>query len=122
MFFHGLFSHIIPLYFVSGLHISSHCLLFVFPHNLLFYLHCMPIAVPSLPPLLSALPCIPSPLLLKEGEAPLGYHTTLGNLISEGLSTSSPTEFQSGSSGRGRESNSRQQSQKQPHTHTGIVD
>ena len=60
------------------------------------------------------LPLLPPPLLLREVEAPLGYHPTLTHLVSVGLSTSSPIEAQLGSSGRGGGSNGRQWSQRQP--------
>lgn len=35
---------------------------------------------------------LPHLLLLRQGEAPLGYHPALGYLVAEGLNTSSPTE------------------------------
>lgn len=53
-------------------------------------------------------------LLLREWEASLGYHPTLGHEVTAGLSTSSPTEAQPGTPFRGRGSKGRQQSQLQP--------
>jgi hypothetical protein len=46
-------------------------------------------------------------------ETSLRYHPTRGQLIPAGISTSSPTEVQSGSPDRGKRSNGRQQSQRQ---------
>lgn len=60
------------------------------------------------------LPLLPPPLLLREVEAPLGYHPTLGHLVAVGLSISSSIEAQLGSPGRGAGSNGRQWSQRQP--------
>jgi hypothetical protein len=62
------------------------------------------------PPLQIPLPLLPS-LLLREGEASLGYHPTVGHGVSAVLSTSSSTEAQRGSPSRRRGSNGRQQSQ-----------
>lgn len=62
----------------------------LFLHNFLFILH--PNHSPLLPVLLSQIPSPVTPFLLREGEAPLGYHPTLGCLVPAGLSNSSPTE------------------------------
>ena len=86
-----------------------------FPYNLFIYIHITSQSKP-LPPLLPVLPFqiplhIIPPILLKDSEAPLGYHSTLGHLVPARLSISSPTEAQAG---RGRGSNDRQQNQRQP--------
>lgn len=59
------------------------------------------------------LPPLPSPLLLRKGEVPLGIHPILGLLVPERLNTSFPTEARLGSPRRGKGSNGRQQSQRQ---------
>ena len=65
------------------------------------------------PALTNTLTPLPTPVL-REGEAPLWYHFTLGHRVPAGLSTSSPTKAQTGGPGRGRGSNGRQQNQRQP--------
>lgn len=66
-----------------------------FFNNLDFYSLCI---LNTVSYLITPAPLPPS-LLLKEGEAPIGYHTTLGHLVPAGLSISSPTEAQAGSPG-----------------------
>ena len=85
----------------------------------LFTLHskCTLPSSPLSPTLNKSLSPLPLPLLLKEGEASHGDHSTLEHLVSSGLGTSSPTEAQPGSPFKGRGSNGRQQSQRQTLLH-----
>lgn len=68
-----------------------------------------------------SLPLITLPLLLREGDASLMYHSALGYLVPGRLSISFPTETQPDSPIRGRGSKDRQQSQRQPPTPTPAV-
>jgi hypothetical protein len=73
--------------------------------------------IPSSPPssTLTNSSCnYPPPFILREGEAPLGYDPVLRHLVLAGLSISSPTEPQPGSSTTWRVSNGRSQRQTQP--------
>lgn len=55
-------------------------------------------------------PFLPCSLLLREGEDHIEYHPALKHLVPAELSTSYPTEIQSGSPGTGRGPDGRQQS------------
>lgn len=69
-----------------------------------FYSHYIPFAAPPFSPPSPALtnsPIIPSSSPQSRGR-PLGYHPSLGHLVSAGLNTS-PTEAQPGSPGGGKE-------------------
>lgn len=48
-----------------------------------------------------SLSILSTPILLKEGDVPLGYHPILGHPVPAWLGTPSPTESQTGSPGRG---------------------
>lgn len=70
----------------------------------------------KLHPYKSQPPSLP-PLLLRQGEVPLGCYPTLAHPVSEGLTASSSTEAPRGSPVRGRRASGRQLSQRQPPLH-----